>query len=170
VMMVRLRTDLEHTSQLDRTSTSQVTMKRGLGEQQEEAEDLGLLARAATGVTEEELGLALHLSSRTIHHRLERLRERLGVRNRIELAAWAGARGLYPGRAGVVDEPAWRHTLRGSEPPNPCHSQQGTAGSPPPSHLVPVGVYRGWEPVSTGTQDQPRAAGTGSSTLRPASA
>jgi hypothetical protein len=43
-----------------------------------------------------------------VHHRLERVRARLGLRNRIELAAWAGHAGLYrprPSEDGATDAP-----------------------------------------------------------------
>lgn len=56
-----------------------------------------MLARlAARGESESELGRQIHLSTHTVHRKLERIRAQLGLRNRIELAAWCGAHGLYP--------------------------------------------------------------------------
>jgi DNA-binding NarL/FixJ family response regulator len=63
--------------------------------------DLSLIALVAAGLSDREIGLRLHLSPHTIHHHIERLRAELAVRNRIELAAWAGCHGIYsPGPAG----------------------------------------------------------------------
>ena len=63
--------------------------------------DLSLIALVAAGLTDREIGLRLHLSPHTVHHHIERLRAELAVRNRIELAAWAGCHGVYsPGPAG----------------------------------------------------------------------
>lgn len=58
-------------------------------------EDQQLLSLAAAGYSEEEIGVRIHLSPHTVHHKLERLRDMLGLRNRIELAAWAGGNGYY---------------------------------------------------------------------------
>lgn len=58
-------------------------------------DDQMLLRLAARGRSETEMAAEMQLSGHTIHHRLERLRAAIGLRNRIELAAWAGARGYY---------------------------------------------------------------------------
>jgi DNA-binding NarL/FixJ family response regulator len=64
--------------------------------------DLSLVELVARGMSDREIATRLHLSPHTVHHRIERLRSGLGVRNRIELAAWAGRHGLYPaGRSRV---------------------------------------------------------------------
>ena len=57
--------------------------------------DLALLRLIARGLTDREIGGMLHMSEHTVKHHIERLRERLGSRNRIELAALAGAHGLH---------------------------------------------------------------------------
>jgi DNA-binding NarL/FixJ family response regulator len=54
-----------------------------------------LLQLVAQGKSNQELGVALRVSPRTVRARLERLRPLLGVASREELAAWAGAHGLY---------------------------------------------------------------------------
>jgi DNA-binding NarL/FixJ family response regulator len=59
---------------------------------EEKARLLGLLA---LGLPDHEIGRRLHLSRHTVKHRLEGLRNEVGVRNRIELAAWAGRHGFY---------------------------------------------------------------------------
>jgi DNA-binding NarL/FixJ family response regulator len=59
------------------------------------ARNLSLIELVAEGLSDREIGARLHLSPHTIHHQIERLRGELGVRNRVELAAWAGRNGLY---------------------------------------------------------------------------
>ena len=54
----------------------------------------------AQGLSDREIGARLHLSRHTVHHKIERLRGDLGLRNRTELAAWAGRQGLYPPSGG----------------------------------------------------------------------
>jgi DNA-binding NarL/FixJ family response regulator len=56
---------------------------------------LELLGLVAVGLTDREIGLRLHLSPHTVKHRIDELRRNVGVRNRTELAAWAGRHGLY---------------------------------------------------------------------------
>jgi DNA-binding NarL/FixJ family response regulator len=56
---------------------------------------LQLLELVAYGRSDREIGALLHLSPHTVKHRIERLRDALGARNRIELAAWAGRHGFY---------------------------------------------------------------------------
>ncbi len=53
--------------------------------------DLGLLRLVAAGLTDHEIGRQLYLSPHTVKHRIDRLRRRVRVRNRIQLAAWAGS-------------------------------------------------------------------------------
>lgn len=65
------------------------------GDRRVALDDEALLRLAAEGGSERELGRELQLSEHTVHRRLERVRSQLGLRNRIELAAWAGASGLY---------------------------------------------------------------------------
>jgi DNA-binding NarL/FixJ family response regulator len=57
--------------------------------------DLDLIMLVAQGLTDREIGSRLHLSRHTVHHRIERLRAELNLKNRVELAAWAGRQGLY---------------------------------------------------------------------------
>ena len=57
-----------------------------------EAQLLQLLAR---GRHDWEIGLRMHLSMHTVKHHIDQLCRRVGARNRIELAAWAGLHGFY---------------------------------------------------------------------------
>jgi len=57
--------------------------------------DLRMLELLALGLPDHEIGRLLHLSPHTIKHHVEQLRWELGLRNRIELAAWAGRHGFY---------------------------------------------------------------------------
>jgi DNA-binding NarL/FixJ family response regulator len=52
-------------------------------------DDLTLLRLVALGLTDNEIGDEMHLSRHTIKHRIERLRRRQQVRNRVQLAAYA---------------------------------------------------------------------------------
>jgi DNA-binding NarL/FixJ family response regulator len=56
---------------------------------------LRLLQLVARGLPDHEIGRILHLSPHTVKHHIESLRADLGVRNRTELAAWAGRHGFY---------------------------------------------------------------------------
>lgn len=56
--------------------------------------ELELLQLLSLGLNDQELGRRLCLSPHTVKHRLEELRRRLGLRNRIALAAWAGRYGV----------------------------------------------------------------------------
>jgi DNA-binding NarL/FixJ family response regulator len=57
--------------------------------------DLRMLELLALGLPDHEMGRRLHLSPHTVKHHVESLRWELGLRNRIELAAWAGRHGFY---------------------------------------------------------------------------
>jgi DNA-binding NarL/FixJ family response regulator len=73
-------------------------------------ESHALLEYVARGLSDQEIGQRLHLSPHTVKKHIEQLRDRLGARNRIELAAWAGRQGLYtpqrtpPGTSHAVKE------------------------------------------------------------------
>jgi DNA-binding NarL/FixJ family response regulator len=54
-----------------------------------------LLELVALGLPDHEIGRRLHLSPHTVKHSIETLRAAVGVRNRTELAAWAGRNGFY---------------------------------------------------------------------------
>lgn len=54
-----------------------------------------LLDLVALGLPDHEIGRRLHLSPHTVKHHIENLRSEIGVKNRIELAAWAGRHGFY---------------------------------------------------------------------------
>jgi DNA-binding NarL/FixJ family response regulator len=54
-----------------------------------------LLELVARGLPDHEIGRRLFLSPHTVKHQIEQLRHDLGVRNRTELAAWAGRNGFY---------------------------------------------------------------------------
>jgi DNA-binding NarL/FixJ family response regulator len=57
--------------------------------------DIRLLGLVALGLPDREIGQRLHLSPHTVKHQIERLRDGLRLRNRTELAAWAGRHGFY---------------------------------------------------------------------------
>ena len=57
---------------------------------------LRLLELVALGLPDHEIGRRVHLSPHTVKHSIENLRAAVGVRNRTELAAWAGRSGFYP--------------------------------------------------------------------------
>jgi DNA-binding NarL/FixJ family response regulator len=59
-----------------------------------------LLQLVARGLPDHEIGRRLHMSPHTVKHHIEDLRDGLGARNRIELAAWAGRNGLYASEDG----------------------------------------------------------------------
>lgn len=54
-----------------------------------------LLELVAHGLPDHEIARRLHLSPHTVKHQIEGLRDVVGARNRIELAAWAGRNGFY---------------------------------------------------------------------------
>jgi DNA-binding NarL/FixJ family response regulator len=56
---------------------------------------VALLELVALGLPDHEIGRRLHLSPHTVKHHIEQLRADVGVRNRTELAAWAGRHGFY---------------------------------------------------------------------------
>lgn len=66
--------------------------------------DKGLLNLVMLGLSDSEIGRQLYLSPHTVKHRIERLRRRAQVRNRIQLAAWAA----HQGDLGDEDEDAAR--------------------------------------------------------------
>jgi DNA-binding NarL/FixJ family response regulator len=57
--------------------------------------DLRLLSYVATGMSDREIAERIHRSPHTVKHHIERLRHKIDVRNRMELAAWAGQNGYY---------------------------------------------------------------------------
>src|SRR5919201_5660747 len=54
-----------------------------------------LLELVALGLPDHEIGRRLFLSPHTVKHQIEQVRRELSVRNRTELAAWAGRHGFY---------------------------------------------------------------------------
>ncbi|TMD12096.1 MAG: response regulator transcription factor [Chloroflexi bacterium] len=66
--------------------------------------DASVLSKLAQGLSDREIASRLHRSPHTIKHYVERLREAVGARNRIELAAWAGRHGFdQPSSSSVAD-------------------------------------------------------------------
>jgi DNA-binding NarL/FixJ family response regulator len=57
--------------------------------------DLRLLGYVATGMSDREIAECTHRSPHTVKHHVERLKHKIDVRNRMELAAWAGQNGYY---------------------------------------------------------------------------
>jgi two-component system response regulator DevR len=70
------------------------------------AHDLSLLRLVAAGLTDHEIGRQLYLSHHTVKHRIDRLRQRVRARNRIQLAAWAGSQEALRGDRGAVQNAA----------------------------------------------------------------
>jgi len=56
--------------------------------------DARLLRLLADGLCDGEIAERVCLSPHTVKHRLDRLRDRYGLRNRIALAAWAVRNGI----------------------------------------------------------------------------
>jgi DNA-binding NarL/FixJ family response regulator len=68
------------------------------------ATKIRVLELVSFGLPDHEIGARLHLSPHTVKHHIEALRDEVGARNRIELAAWAGQNGFYePGSADAPD-------------------------------------------------------------------
>jgi DNA-binding NarL/FixJ family response regulator len=57
--------------------------------------DQALLELVAGGQSDVEIGLRLQLGERTVRQHVRALRQALQLKNREELAAWAGANGYY---------------------------------------------------------------------------
>jgi DNA-binding NarL/FixJ family response regulator len=57
--------------------------------------DIQLLRLVANGLSDNDIGMRLHMSPFTVRHHIERLRREVIARNRVELAAWAGRNGFY---------------------------------------------------------------------------
>jgi len=70
--------------------------------------ELGLLRLVAAGLTDHEIGRQLYLSHHTVKHRIDRLRQRVRARNRIQLAAWAGGQEALRVDRGVGGGPSLR--------------------------------------------------------------
>jgi non-specific serine/threonine protein kinase len=62
----------------------------------------------ATGMTNKEIGQRLFIAERTAEGHVERIRNKLGVRSRTEVATWAVAHGLGPTK---LDNPPARSTV-----------------------------------------------------------
>ena len=78
-----------------------------------------LLELVACGLPDHEIGRRVHLSPHTVKHQIEALRHALGVRNRTELAAWAGQNGFYPLEADAHvagEEGRFRRVIRAVPP------------------------------------------------------
>jgi DNA-binding NarL/FixJ family response regulator len=87
-----------------------------------------LLGLLASGMTDEEIGVRVHLSPFTVRHHLESLRRRAGARNRVQLAAWAGFHGFY--------DPLLGADPRLASMPGGCYSRIPCAM--PPTGFVPL--------------------------------
>ena len=61
--------------------------------------EINLLSLLTQGLSNREISRAVKLSSHTVKHYLEDLREAVGARNRVELAAWAARQGFYQFRS-----------------------------------------------------------------------
>lgn len=86
-VIVRLRLS-ESYKRLWRTMVA--TEGRSTGDETLSEAELGLLDLVARGLNDREMGRRLNLSPHTVKHRIEQLREKLEIPNRIALAAWAG--------------------------------------------------------------------------------
>lgn len=58
------------------------------------ANTAALLTLVSQGLSDGEIGEQLHLSPHTVKHLIERLRDEVGARNCVALAAWAGRHGF----------------------------------------------------------------------------
>jgi len=77
-------------------------LKDLIGAKEERSEtQLQLLELVVLGLPDHEIGRRLHLSPHTVKHQIEQLRHEFGLRNRIELAAWAGRNGFYGADVGL---------------------------------------------------------------------
>jgi DNA-binding NarL/FixJ family response regulator len=85
--------------------------------------DNRLIELVARGLSDREIGQNLHISPHTVKHHIERLRAEVGVKNRIELAAWAGQQGLYQ-----VDHSLPRRSLGPTAPTAPAIEDAENAG------------------------------------------
>jgi hypothetical protein len=54
-----------------------------------------MLSYVAAGMSDREIAECIHRSPHTVKHHIERHRHKIDVRNRMELAAWAGQNGYY---------------------------------------------------------------------------
>jgi DNA-binding NarL/FixJ family response regulator len=59
--------------------------------------DRMLVHLVAQGMSDSRIAVLLHRNPHTVKHQIERLRSAVQVRNRTELAAWAGLNGYYSG-------------------------------------------------------------------------
>jgi DNA-binding NarL/FixJ family response regulator len=57
--------------------------------------DAQIIDMVARGMSDREIARQLHLSPHTVGHHVDRLCTRVGAKNRIALAAWAGRHGFY---------------------------------------------------------------------------
>jgi len=57
--------------------------------------DAQIIDMVARGMSDREIARQLHLSPHTIGHHIDRLCTRVGAKNRVALAAWAGRHGFY---------------------------------------------------------------------------
>jgi DNA-binding NarL/FixJ family response regulator len=74
------------------------------GRETTSATKIRVLELVSFGLPDHEIGARLHLSPHTVKHHIEALRNEVGARNRIELAAWAGQNGFYaPGSSQAPD-------------------------------------------------------------------
>lgn len=62
------------------------------------AQELKVVVRVARGRTNDEIASDLHLAVSTVKTHLGRIQDRLGLRNRVEIAAWAWEHGLMRDR------------------------------------------------------------------------
>jgi DNA-binding NarL/FixJ family response regulator len=88
-----------HLQTADGSTTSIVELLAKERESELTDHDLGLLRLVAAGLTDHEIGQQLYLSHHTVKHRIDRLRQRVRARNRIQLAAWAASQVAVRGDA-----------------------------------------------------------------------
>jgi len=105
-----------------------------------------LLRLVSPGLTDGEIGSAVGLSPHTVHHRLTRLIRERGVRNRVQLAAWAALHGHYAGPEGQREAGRPDGVRRGgnvppgTSPPGPLSgAERGPGGEVPGATSPGVG-------------------------------
>jgi DNA-binding CsgD family transcriptional regulator len=84
----------EHTAGLEQLAARIEVSTRGMGTEPLTVRDVEILRLIATGMTNREIGAALHLSPGTVRNRIGRLLGKLGATDRTQAAVLALARGL----------------------------------------------------------------------------
>jgi DNA-binding NarL/FixJ family response regulator len=85
----------QHGAAVEDVATGQGLSGETLSGLQWNATTVHILELLVHGLTDQEIGTQLYLSPHTIKHHIARVRDEVGARNRIELAAWTSRNGFY---------------------------------------------------------------------------